>query len=131
MKERPHILIIDDDTVLCALLETMLYTQKVQVSSAHSIAAADHCISTGPLPDVVFLDQMLPDGSGIEYINRLKQLSKKIKVIMMTGDDDPALSRQALSQGCTGFLEKPFSYLKVSELLSKALRSKRSFFRLE
>jgi DNA-binding NtrC family response regulator len=130
LKKQPLILIVDDDAVLCSLLATMVYTKNAQVLTAHSIAEADQWFNTGRLPAVVFLDQFLPDGSGIEYVDRLNKLDKKIKVIMMTGDDDKMLQQQALTQGCTGFLEKPFSYLKVSELLEKALRSGRSRFRL-
>ena len=44
---------------------------------------------------------------------------------MISGFDDEALKKKATSQGCFAFLEKPFSYRKVSELLDKALRKKR------
>ena len=108
----------------------MLYTKNVQVVSAHSIAEADQCIAANGLPAAIFLDHLLPDGHGIDYANRLRQLSNKIKLIIMTGDDDEKLQQQALAHGCIGFLEKPFSYLHVSELLEKALQKRKSIFRL-
>jgi DNA-binding NtrC family response regulator len=121
----PFVLIVDDDEALCSLLSTMVHTKAAKVECAHSIAESESIIKPDHIPEVVFLDQWLPDGSGIDYAGQLKALDKKIKIIMVTGDDDPSLRSRALAEELFGFLEKPFSFLKISELLDKALRKTR------
>lgn len=116
--------------MLCSLLSTMLYTKNVQVVCAHSIAEADNYMNAGTLPSVIFLDQLLPDGNGIDFLTRIKTHYAKIKVIMMSGQDDETMVNRAVSNGCFAFLEKPFSYRNVAELLDKALRKKKLLFRL-
>lgn len=128
---KPVILIIDDDVVLCSLLSTMLYTRNAEVLCAHSINEADKILHSGIAPSIIFLDNTLPDGLGIHYLSRLKVEHYKTQVIMMSDNDEDSVKQYAMSQGCLGFLEKPFSYLNVSELVKKGLKkSKKNRFRL-
>jgi len=128
LPEKPLILIIDDEEALCALLSTMLTTKNVRVQSVHSIADADSYFKEGLSPAVVFLDHLLPDGLGLEYLKRIKTIDRKIKVIIISGSDDEKLMNEAIAHGCFAFLEKPFSYLRVSELVDKALDKKVTFW---
>ena len=115
---------------MCTLLSTMLATKNVQPVCVHSLAEATAYLKTGPLPAVVFLDYRLPDGNGLDYLSFIKATDKKIKVIMITGSDEDELSKEATRLGCFAFLEKPFSYLKVAELLEKALKKRKLPFGL-
>ena len=123
-------MIVDDDDVMCNLLSTMLITKNVHVICTHSIADAKNYIHAGIAPSVVFLDQLLPDGQGLDFLTDIKAFNKKIKVIMITGCDEKYVRDEAMRQGCFAYLEKPFSYLKISELLDKALRKRKLPFRL-
>src|SRR5688572_12641147 len=120
MKEKPVILIIDADLLQCSLMSTMLYTLNVKVACAHSIAEADKLLQDTS-PSLVFVDNLLPDGKGIDYISRLKKDSKT-EVVVISDSDDELLEQLALSKGCLGFLQTPFSYRRVSDLLDKALK---------
>ena len=128
MAEKPLILIVDDEETLCSLLSTMLAIKNVRVQCVHSIADADTYIKEGLFPAVIFLDHFLPDGLGLDYLNRIKAIDRKIKVIMISGSDDKTLRNEAISNGCFAFLEKPFSYRSVSELLDKALLTRKIAF---
>lgn len=117
---RPYVMIIDDDNNLCDLLSTMLYTKNVNVLCAYSVKEAEeHMVRSQPF--LVFLDNNLPDGYGIDFLSRLRIMHPDVKVVMITGDSSEELKQQALTEGCIGFLEKPFSYLRVSELLDQAM----------
>jgi DNA-binding NtrC family response regulator len=74
-------------------------------------------------PFLVFLDNNLPDGLGIDFMTRIKSNYSDVQVVMITGDGSEELKHQALTEGCIGFLEKPFSYLRVSELLEQAMHT--------
>jgi len=125
----PVVMIVDDDEVMCNLLSTMLTTKNVHVICAHSIAEAKNYIHAGTGPSVVFLDHLLPDGLGLDFLTEIRAFNKKIKVIMITGCDEKDVGEEAMRHGCFAFLEKPFSYLKISALLEKALRKRKSLFR--
>jgi DNA-binding NtrC family response regulator len=115
-------MIIDDDNNLCDLLSTMLYTRNVNVLCAYSIQEAENHISIKQ-PFLVFLDNSLPDGLGIDFLTRVKTTYPDLKVVMITADATEELKQQALTEGVIGFLEKPFSYLRIKELLEQAMET--------
>lgn len=119
---RPYVMIIDDEINLCDLLSTMLYTKNVNVLCAYTLKEAEDHIKTRP-PFLLFLDNRLPDGFGIDFLARIREEHPDIKVVLITGAIDPELEQQALTEGCIGVLEKPFSYLKVSELVEQAMET--------
>ncbi|MBC7946316.1 MAG: response regulator [Chitinophagaceae bacterium] len=121
----PYVMIIDDEVSLCDLLSTMLYTKGVNVSCVYSLAEAEAYIRNKQ-PFIIFLDNHLPDGYGIDFLSKMKTEFPKLKFVMITGDYNEELKQQALTEGCIGFLEKPFSYLRVSELLQEAMETANS-----
>lgn len=66
-------------------------------------------------PRLVVLDISMPLMHGLEVQKRLRDVSPKTQVIVMTGKDDPAVRSNALSAGAAGFLIKP---IMDEELLS-------------
>ena len=68
----------------------------------------------------VILDINLDDGSGIELRHRLKADGVSVPVIYITGNEDPAVRKAALTSGCIAFLTKPFSAQSLIEPLKKA-----------
>ena len=115
-----YVMIIDDDIQLCHLLSTMLYTKNVNVVCAYTISEAEKIMQQRP-PFLVFLDNSLPDGNGIEFLDKLRTEYPEIKEVMITGDASEELKQRALEHGCLAFLEKPFSYRVVSELIEKTM----------
>ena len=59
-------------------------------------------------PDLVLLDQYLPDGDGLELIKSLHAIDEELPVILMTGNGNVDMAVEALKQGASDFLEKPF-----------------------
>lgn len=59
-------------------------------------------------PDVVLLDQQLPDGAGLDAVARLRSIDPELPVVLLTGHGSTDLAVEALKMGVTDYLEKPF-----------------------
>src|ERR1700751_1149556 len=66
-------LIIEDESDICYLLSNILKQKYVQSELAGSMEEADKIWKDNPPPGIVFLDNHLPDGMGINYIRRLRK----------------------------------------------------------
>jgi DNA-binding NtrC family response regulator len=107
------ILIVDDDQDLCALLdaglkEYFVYTEHC-LSSA-GVFMANHKIS------LLFLDNSLPDGKGVDFIREVIRQDPNIKIVIMTADQSPELEEKAIMEGASIFIAKPFTLATVKSI---------------
>ncbi|MGC4101953.1 MAG: response regulator [Ferruginibacter sp.] len=113
-------LIIDDEIDICYLLSSILRIKNIPSRYVNSISDAVEVLK-GEQPEIIFLDNHLPDGMGVDFISRLKESHPGSKVIMITAYDTPADRKKALSVGADVFIAKPFSrdtiYQTVDELV--------------
>jgi two-component system, NtrC family, response regulator HydG len=72
-------------------------------------------------PDVVLLDQRLPDISGIDLLRRFKNADPTVEVVMMTGHGSVTLAVEAMREGAFNFVEKPAELAVLEAVLDKAL----------
>jgi two-component system, OmpR family, response regulator len=114
---RPKALIIDDETDICFLLSGILKQKNFQTTMAGSLSEAQKIIDNETEPAVIFLDNHLPDGFGVNYISTLKKKFPSSIVIMITAHDTVADREKATAQGVDYFIGKPFS----KELIFKTL----------
>jgi two-component system response regulator NreC len=75
------------------------------VGEAGDIALTERRIAVHR-PDVLVLDVNLPDGSSVPAIPRLRSAAPETRIVMLTMQNDPALAREALQAGATGFVLK-------------------------
>jgi DNA-binding NarL/FixJ family response regulator len=75
-------------------------------------------------PDLVLLDIALPGMSGIELLKRLRSINPAARVIMVTGNTDPQLAREALELGALAYIDKPFDFDYLKRVVAMALQSK-------
>jgi DNA-binding NarL/FixJ family response regulator len=68
---------------------------------------------------LVFLDNNLPDGQGIDFIPYLKLHYPDTRVIMVTANDSASDKKRAFQQGADGFLSKPLSLDLINRTLDK------------
>ncbi len=101
-------LIIDDEIDICYLLSGILRNKNIQSNYVNSIGEALLALEINP-PQIVFLDNHLPDGMGVNFISDLKKNNPGIKVVMITAYDTPLDRRKALAEGADFFIAKPFS----------------------
>ncbi|MFC5408644.1 response regulator [Larkinella bovis] len=117
-----RILVADDDVLCRKLLTSQLTKAGYQVLIASDGQEALNWIfSPHHRPDLVLLDLLMPRFSGLEVLERLKTVSWKLPVILMSGAERP-IAREGVSQSSPdAFIKKPFLMndllLKIDNLL--------------
>lgn len=109
------VLIVDDDNDLCRILERII--RKVcPVHSEHNLRNAE-CYLAGSKPDIVLLDNNLPDGLGVRYISHILALYPDVNVVLMTSDTSSGLEEKAIHDGAVRFIAKPFRASAINDLI--------------
>lgn len=103
----PQLLVVDDDEDFCMIIQNEL-ADIFSIQSVSNITRALDCLKKCP-PDVMILDNYLPDGLGAKYIAECKQNNPSLKIVMVSADADPILKRETMEAGASLFLLKPFS----------------------
>lgn len=101
------VLIVEDEGDMCLLLNILLNGKELELDHVKTILGAEEYLKQSQ-PDVVILDNKLPDGYGIDFISYIKQNYPDLKIIMISGFDASAQD-VALENGANVFLEKPFT----------------------
>ena len=109
-------LIIDDETDICYLLSTLLKQRNLETAYVNTLSDAAIALKKDT-PELIFLDNHLPDGMGMNFIEYIKQHYPAAKIVMITAHDTPQDRQQAITEGVDGFIAKPFT----REVIYKAL----------
>jgi len=115
------ILIIDDERNICFTLQSILEDDGHEVFSAYS-ARSGFALFDEIDPDAVILDVKLPDGNGLDLLEKIRTSTPELPVIMISGNSNITEAVKALKIGAFDFLEKPLSLPKVKITVSKALQ---------
>ena len=102
-----NILIIDDDTELCELLQEYFSAEKLTSDSVHDGVTGLSKVKNGNY-DLVILDIMLPEMNGLDVLKEIRKISK-IPVIMLTAKGDEIDRVLGLELGADDYIPKPFS----------------------
>lgn len=113
------ILIVEDEGDICLLLNIILNGNQTDIDHVNSIAAAKVYLKKEQ-PSLIMLDNKLPDGLGIDFIEYIKQNYPAIKILMISGFGTSARDL-ALSNGADHFIEKPFTKQQVSQSVQALL----------
>lgn len=116
-----HILIIDDDEMMCGMLSTMVRQMGHAATCANTLQEGIKLSSSEDF-DVVFLDVRMPDGSGLDMLPRIREASSAPEVIIITGFGDPDGAELAIKNGAWDYLEKPSSIKAMTLPLVRALQ---------
>lgn len=101
-------LIIDDEIDICYLLSGILKQKNCQTNYVNNLADATLELKNYS-PQIVFLDNHLPDGLGIDFVDYIKRNHPNTKIVMITAYDTIADRKQAISKGVDIFIGKPFT----------------------
>jgi DNA-binding response OmpR family regulator len=112
---KKSVLVIDDERDLCEVISRALKKEGFEVDCAFSLAEAAPKLAARP--DIVILDNNLPDGSGIEYIQMHPVEFMDSFVVLVSADPGTSLQKKAIFGGIRAFLPKPFSLDLIKELL--------------
>ncbi|RUX86891.1 response regulator, partial [Mesorhizobium sp. M7D.F.Ca.US.004.01.2.1] len=110
--------VVDDDVDVRKSLGFLLGTADFAVR-LHESATAFLSTATGQIDGCIVTDVRMPGIDGIEFLRQLRMRSHTLPVIVMTGHADVALAVQAMKEGASDFIEKPFD----DQVLIDAIRS--------
>ena len=106
-KKTKKVLIIEDEGDMCLLLNILLNGEEMELDHVQNLTAAGEYLEKEQ-PNVIILDNKLPDGFGVDFISYIKKNYPAIRIIMISGFSASAQD-VALENGADIFLEKPFT----------------------
>ena len=113
------ILVVDDERTIRQALEVWLRGKRYGVSSTDTIAGGDRLLKNDKF-DLVFLDIRLPDGDGIELLERIQKMADRPQVVMMTGMASLESVIAAMRLGAFDYLVKPFGKDNIEVVIRRA-----------
>jgi two-component system response regulator AtoC len=120
MKQKPRILVVDDEDSVNDALDLIFREQGYEVLTAGTATAAVDRLQRGSF-DVVFVDLKLPDATGIELLARIKENAPGTQVILMTAHGSIEVTIDAIKKGAFYYIEKPFTPDQAITLAARAL----------
>lgn len=115
------ILLVEDDISFSVMLERFLKRKDFQVEIAHSIEKAFTKLKAEKY-DLIFTDLRLPDGSGLELLEKMKETDPSLPIIMMTGYAEVPSAVQAMKLGAFDYISKPFNQDEVLNVIKNAVK---------
>jgi two-component system, OmpR family, phosphate regulon response regulator PhoB len=126
--EKKRVLVVDDDPELLQLVRVLLLRAGVEVLTAvDAFAAEEEMVSSG-LPDLLILDIMLPDKSGIEFLREMRSehVYDSVPVMILSALIDPEQRQIAREAGADKYLTKPYVAGNLISTGQEMLRDGRS-----
>lgn len=115
-----HILVVDDDTRILKLLQQFLCKNGFEVSTATNVQEAKTLLEEVKF-DLIILDVMLPNITGLEFANIIRSTGNNIPIVMLTALSQPKDRITGLESGVSDYLTKPFEpqelLLRVNNLI--------------
>lgn len=130
-RDVPLIQVVDDQTTVVRILANMLQPEyKVCVATSGNMALT---VANEQVPDLILLDMMMPDLTGIEVCKSLKQnpVTQHIPIIFVTSMDDKHNEEAGLRAGAVDYINKPPSPMVVKRRVSIQLAHARQIRFLE
>jgi DNA-binding NtrC family response regulator len=109
-------LLVDDDFQLVELLTVILEGEDVSVTSASTAAEGIAQLEASEYR-AVFLDLIMPGGSGVELLKAVERQDRKTPVVLVTGAGDANLISEAMDYGPVTLIRKPVRVKQVRQVL--------------
>ncbi len=116
-----YILIVDDNKELLYSLEKILRNEKYSVDSVSNIEDAYRKIDSKNY-NLIILDWILEDGSGVEFLKKIREYGYTTPVMMLSSKNEALDKAKALNCGADDYLEKPFSNIELLARIKAVLR---------
>ncbi|MGB7338575.1 MAG: response regulator [Phototrophicaceae bacterium] len=109
-QETHTILVVDDDPALQKLVVSLLKRAGMETLSAMDAHQAQDHLDGNIMPDLVLLDLMLPEISGIQFLKKIRARTEfdSLPVIILSALADPAQIREGIEFGADRYLTKPY-----------------------
>ena len=116
------VLLVDDEDMIIDVGKELLGELSYEVLLARSGQEAIKIYEENKEKiDMVILDMIMPDMSGGDTYDRLKESNPDIKVLLSSGYSIDGQATEILNRGCNGFIQKPFNIKQLSRKLREIL----------
>src|SRR5258708_24702515 len=122
---RNKILIVDDEAGLRFGVRDYLELQGYEIDEAESCQSAQQRFRASR-PDVVVADYMLPDGTALDLLPRLKEIDPEIPLLVLTAHGSIDLAVRAIKEGAEQFLTKPIEMSTLQVICQRLLEKQRN-----
>ncbi len=122
LNDKKTLLVIDDETVFCGMVKDFLESDRLNVLSASTAAAAMEICAEQRI-DVVLLDQKLPDGEGHALAPAIIERNDRAKIIFITAFPSFENAVKAVRAGAHDYLSKPLNPEELKLSVANALRT--------
>ena len=121
-----HILIIEDNKEMLFGLEKLLNENNFHTLTASTLKLAKERLEEQEY-DLVILDWMLPDGSGVEFLAQMRKEFYTTSVLLLSSKSDIEDKVEALDAGADDYLPKPFSNIELLARIRALLRRESAY----
>ena len=125
-----NILIVDDNQEILFGLEKLLNEADFYTNTASTLKETKEILEEYEY-NLIILDWMLPDGSGVDFLKKQRQHYLSIPVLLLSSKSDANEKVEALDAGADDYLEKPFSNIELMARIRALLRRESSFKKSE
>ncbi len=118
-KKRISIIIVDDNDMMRSILRAMLRGDEYEVigEARNGMVAVE--IAERLTPDIICMDIVMPEKDGLAALSEIKTANPKIEIVMITSNTEPETVREAIQNGASGFIVKPFNTARVLDTIEK------------
>ncbi|MBI2181301.1 MAG: response regulator [Deltaproteobacteria bacterium] len=120
----PHVLVVDDEEIICQQLQRLYAYSGYTVEVAHSGEAALERLEKRDI-DLVVTDVRLPGISGVDLTVEIQKNYPDVPVIVITGHAAIDCAVEVLKRGASDFIVKPFAAEAIQESTKAALEKAR------
>jgi DNA-binding response OmpR family regulator len=120
-----HVMIIDDEKMICSVLEDFLVEHGYRVTTALTLAEGREALRGEKLPDALVLDIMLPDGNGVDFLMDLRSAprTKTLPIIMITAHRISTKDKiVGIDGGADDYMVKPFDLHEFRSRIDRLIR---------
>ncbi|OYT69641.1 MAG: two-component system response regulator [Armatimonadetes bacterium CP1_7O] len=115
-----HVLIVDDDDLVRETLHFVLEDGGYRVYAASSGAEALRLLEREPI-DIVLSDIFMPGMNGFDLLRQIREVAPNTPVILITGYGNIEMAREALKQGASDFITKPYNIHEIPIMIERNL----------
>ncbi len=119
-----RVLLVEDDDDVAGVVLSGLSAARFRIDRAGSVDDARRCLQHSPY-DVIVLDLLLPDGSGLKVAEAIRATGSDVPIVMLTSRDSVDQRVEGLARGADDYVCKPFAIEELDARLQAVLRRSR------
>jgi DNA-binding NtrC family response regulator len=123
---RNKVLVVDDESGVRFGIRDFLEQHGYEIEEAESCADAQQLFRNSR-PDIVIADYMLPDGTALDLLPRLREIDAGIPLLVLTAHGSIDLAVRAIKEGAEQFLTKPLELPTLLVILQRLLQKQRNY----